>query len=60
MDKALAIGLAWFLLFVVIVGGVTAFRHGLDASFVGFLVLNAVSAYLLTTSIRDAARPPRS
>jgi hypothetical protein len=60
MDNALKIGIAWFLVFAVIVGGVTVIRHGLDVSFVGFLVLNAASAYLLTTSIRDAARPRRS
>jgi hypothetical protein len=57
MDNAIKIGIVWFLVFAVIAGGVTAFRHELTVWFLGYLFIDGASAYLLTTSIRDAARP---
>jgi uncharacterized iron-regulated membrane protein len=55
MNRALSIGLVWFLVIAAITGGVAAFRNELNGWFVGWLAIDAVSALLLIGSIRSAA-----
>jgi len=58
MDGAFKIGLVWFLVIVVVPGGVAAFRHELNSWFDGWIIISALSAVLLVSSIRMWAAEP--
>jgi hypothetical protein len=57
MNRAVLIGLVWFVAIAILTGGVALFRSELSPWFVGFLAIDAVSAVLLIEAVRQYCGP---
>jgi hypothetical protein len=54
MNSALLIGLVWFLVFAAATGAAAALGHNLNAWYIGWLAIDAMSALLVAGSVRLA------
>jgi hypothetical protein len=60
MKSPLRIGLIWFAVIAVVTGVTTWAANQMNVWFVGFLVIDAVSAVLLVWTVRDFQSDGRS
>jgi hypothetical protein len=52
MNSALLVGLVWFVVFAAAPGAAAALGHNLNAWYIGWLVITAMSALLVAGSFR--------
>jgi hypothetical protein len=67
MKSPLLVGLIWFLLFAILPAAAAALGHNLNYWFIGWLVIDAASAFVIGRAIAlgrsnpaDRAAPPAS
>ncbi len=54
MNSALLIGVVWFLVFAAATGAAAALGHNLNPWYVGWLAIDALSAFLVAGAVRLA------